>query len=244
VFISVTKLEESMGVNNTIGRFFVDREPPANNSLWKGKLLYISTGNGFINIPVYYDLLFRIGLPIDTLLDEEHIRFMEQLMHYAMLKERNEISPAQERGCICSLISDKILHVSFYENLNRYLSQPVLRPLANLGLDHPSLNRADVFLYILCVLPITERQMELALKYWYRLHPSYLILDDIRDYSSDLKNGDDNIVLDLGGGIAGFEKAFDLYRENGTVLKEINPQLGQYLLNYEEDMRKYIPKPV
>ena len=64
MFISVNHLEKEMGVNSRIGRFFVDRKPPENNSFWKGRLLYVGFGNGFVSIPVYYDILFRIGLPV------------------------------------------------------------------------------------------------------------------------------------------------------------------------------------
>ena len=47
-----------MGVNKTIARFFVDRKPPENNTFWEGKLLYIGFGNGYVSIPVFYDILF------------------------------------------------------------------------------------------------------------------------------------------------------------------------------------------
>ncbi|HEY2349417.1 MAG TPA: hypothetical protein VGH64_10385 [Puia sp.] len=53
-----------MGVNKTIGRFFVDRKLPENNSFWKGRLLYIGFGNGYVSIPVFYDILYRLGLPL------------------------------------------------------------------------------------------------------------------------------------------------------------------------------------
>ena len=80
-----------MGVHKTIGRFFVDRKPPENNSFWKNKFLYVGFGNGYVSIPVFYDILYRLGLSIEVLLGEEHVHFMEQLMHFAILQERNEI---------------------------------------------------------------------------------------------------------------------------------------------------------
>ena len=96
MFISANQFEREMGVNKTIGSFFVDRKPPENNSFWKGRLLYISFGNGFVSIPVFYDILFRIGIPLEVLLDEDHIQFMEQVMHFAILHERKEISQQEE----------------------------------------------------------------------------------------------------------------------------------------------------
>ena len=96
MFISVSQLEKEMGVNRSIAKFFVDRRIPEDNSFWKGRLLYIAFGNGYLSIPVYYDILHRLGIPLDILLDERHIGFMEQLMHFAILQEKNEISFAEE----------------------------------------------------------------------------------------------------------------------------------------------------
>ena len=96
-----------MGVNKTIGKFFVDRKPPENNSFWKGRLLYISFGNGFVSIPVYYDILFRIGVPMEILLNEDHILFMEQLMHFAILHEKREINKIDELNAIRNLLKKK-----------------------------------------------------------------------------------------------------------------------------------------
>jgi hypothetical protein len=241
MFISVDKLEQEMGVNKTIGRFFVDRKPPENNSFWKGRLLYIGYANGFVSIPVYYDILRRIGLPIEVLLDEKHICFMEQLMHFAILLEKNEISYIEELDSIRDLLKGRIQDLSYYELLNSYFDQPVRKPRPPFGLPYPSLNRADVFLYVLCDLPLSKIQWEQALCYWYLLHPSYLIMDDIRDYDKDKDSGEDNVVLDLGGRTDGFEKAFEMLKKNGEAMEEINPELAKLLMNYEEDLRKFVP---
>jgi hypothetical protein len=241
MFISVNQFERDMGVNKTIGRFFVDRKPPADNSFWKGKLLYVGFGNGYVSIPVYYDILHRIGLPIEVLLDEKHIFFMERLMHFAILQEKNEISLPEELKCIRALLKGRIQNQGYYESLNRYLDQPALKPLGPFGLPYISLNRADVFLYTLCDLPLSEKQWEQAIRYWYALHPSYLIIDDIRDYAKDKEDGEENVVIDLGDGSAGFERTFEMLRKNGETIQEINPLLGQFLMDYEEDLREFVP---
>jgi hypothetical protein len=241
MFISVNQFERDMGVHKTIGRFFVDRKPPENNSFWKGRLLYIGFGNGFVSIPVFYDILYRIGLPIEVLLDEKHILFMERLMHFAILQEKNEISVPEELKCIRDLLKNRIQDETYFELLNHYLDQPVLKPLAPFGLIHSSLNRADVFLYVLCDLPLSEKQWSQAIRYWYALHPSYLIMDDIRDYPKDKEEGEENVVIDLGGGAEGYEKTFEMLRKNGETMKEINQLLGQFLIDYEEELRGYVP---
>jgi hypothetical protein len=241
VFISANQFEREMGVNKTIGSFFVDRKPPENNSFWKGRLLYISFGNGFVSIPVYYDILFRIGIPLETLLNEDHIQFMEQVMHFAIMHERKEISLSEELDAIRNLLNRRIQHSSYYESLNLYLDQPELKPLGPFGLPFLSLNRADVFLYVLCDLSLNELQWQRAIRYWYALHPTYLIMDDVRDYAKDKEEGEENVMIDLGGGTEGFEKAIELYRKNCEIIQEINPLLAQFLVNSEEDLMVFVP---
>jgi hypothetical protein len=241
VFLSVKQLEEEMGVDKRIGRFFVDRKIPPDNSFWKGRLLYIAFGNGYLSIPVYYDLLFRIGVPLDFLLDEKHIGFMEQLMHYAILQERNEITVSEELIQIRQMLVGRVHHAEYYHLLNCYLDQSTLDQMGPFGLPFPSLNRADVFLYILCDLPLTETQWTQAIRCWYALHPNYLIIDDIRDYEKDRKNGEENVIIDLGGGLPGLEKTYALFRENCDTLGEINPLLADFLRGYEEKLRENTP---
>jgi hypothetical protein len=241
MFISVSQLEQEMGVDKRIGRFFVDRKIPEFNSFWKGRLLYIAFGNGYLSIPVYYDILHRIGISLEILMEEKHIGFMEQLMHFAILHEKNEISFTEELSSIRNMLEGRIRNTDYYIALNRYLDQAKLNPLGPFGLPFPSLNRADVFLYVLCDLPLNKTQWEEAIRYWYVLHPTYLIMDDIRDFAKDRQNGEENVVTDLGGGIEGFEKTFELFRKNCATIGELNPLLGVFLLNYEEELRENVP---
>jgi hypothetical protein len=226
MFISVKHLHENLGVNETIARFFVDRKVPENNVFWKEKLLYVGRGNGFVNIPVYYDILFRIGIPVEVLLEEEHIRRMERIMHFAIQVEREQISFAEQLEKISGLMQDSIQHIGFYEELMRYLMQEKIRPMGRLGIQPPALSRADVFLFILCDLPITDDQLSSALRYWYALHPTYLLMDDICDYKKDKENNEENAVMELGEGGIGFEKAFEIIERNILELETINPSLA------------------
>ena len=109
-----------------------------------------------------------------------------------------------------------------------YLEQPVLRPLGKLGMSIPSLNRADVFLFILCDLFLSDQQTSQAITYWYALHTSYLLMDDIHDYKNDIQNKEENSIFELGVGNLGFEKAFEVLLGNAKTLKKINPLLGSY----------------
>jgi len=233
MYISVNHLNKNLGVDETIARFFVDRKVPEDSVFWKNRLLYVGRGNGYISIPVYYDILFRIGLPKELLLEEAHIHFMEQVMHYAMLVEFREIIFPFQLQKIKELLANRIKNRSFYDELLEYLSKPVLLPKGRLGMTVPSLNRADVFLFILCDLPLTELQMDQAIAYWYALHSSYLLMDDIYDFKMDQQEKEENAVIELGGEQEGFEKAFSMLDENFRKIKVINPSLSQY---FEESM--------
>lgn len=237
MFISASQLNRAMGVDMNIARFFVDRPVPQNNSFWKGKLLYIGFGNGYVSIPVYYDLLFRIGIDLKQLLAEEHILFMEKLMHYAILQERREISVQEELNSIRESLKGRIRDQKYFDALNAYLDQPVLKPMGAFGLESPALNRADVFLYVLCDLPLTENQRELAIRYWYALHPTYLIIDDLRDFEKDKEEGDENMLMEWGDRSAGSQHAMEMVRSNCKTLQRVNPVLADFLLSYEEEMK-------
>ena len=241
MFISVKSLHNNLGVDETIGRFFVDRKVPADNIFWEGRLLYVPRGNGYISIPVYYDLLHRIGIPKEVLLEEGHIQFMEQVMHFAILVEFNKITFSEQLANIASLLAGRIKNETFYNKLVPYLEQPVILPVGNLGMPVVSLNRADVFLFILCDLPMTESQTDDALKYWYALHTSFLLMDDLYDYQIDKQNNDENSVLELGEGETGFKNAFALFDNNIEVLQQINPLLAGHFQRAAEGLSDLKP---
>lgn len=213
MFVSVQQLHHSVGVDEKIARFFVDRKVPADNIFWKNKLLYVGRGNGYISIPVYYDILFRMGIPVSLLLAESHIQFMERVMHFAILVEYKKISFEQQLQQIEQLLAGRVKNKPFFDELTHYLRQPVLRPVGKLGMPVPSLNRADVFLFVLCDLPLTDHQIDLAIEYWYGLHTSYLLMDDIHDYRMDKQEREENSVMELGDGDLGFDRALAILKK-------------------------------
>jgi len=241
MYISVRHLNQGLGVDESIARFFVDRKVPEDNIFWKGRLLYIGRGNGFVSIPVYYDLLFRLGLSREILLAENHVRFMERVMHYAMLVEFNQLGFGAQLDVIIALLEGRMKNEGFFQELVGYLRQPILRQAGRLGMQIPALNRADVFLFVLCDLPLTEDQLDQAIRYWYSLHTTYLLMDDISDYKFDKQDKEESSIVELGDNRAGFEKAFDILQENCRSLKEINPVLGGHLEEMSTDLQDLIP---
>jgi hypothetical protein len=239
MFVSVSYLRDNLGVDETIARFFVDRKVPEGNAFWRNRLLYVGWGNGFVSIPVYYDLLFRVGVPKEALLAEEHVRLMENVMDYAIKVEFREISFEEQLQKIDALFS-----VSHNKDLKKellgYLKQDALRPVGRLGLTYPALNRADVFLFILCGLPLSADQTAQAIRYWYALHPTYLLMDDMMDYNKDKEAQEENAILELGEGSAGFAAAFGILESNIETLREINPILSHSLEERMEGLHDLI----
>ena len=135
MIVSVRNLRDNMGVDEKIARFFVDRKVPAGNAFWNKRLLYINRGNGYVSIPVYYDILFRMGIPQNVLLAEEHIQFMEQVMHYAIQHEMGEISFQTQIESIQNLLIGRLKNSDFYGELLLYLAQKELKPLGKLGME-------------------------------------------------------------------------------------------------------------
>jgi hypothetical protein len=237
MYVSVKFLEQQMGVDPSIARFFVDRKVPENNAFWSNRLLYVGRGNGFIFIPLYYDLLFRLGIPMPWLLAEPHIQFMEQIMHYATKVEKQEMHFGDQVVAIKKHVEQKASNLAFYENLVSYLQQDSIEPLGILGAACPALNRADAFLFVLCDLPLSSDQIFLAVRYWYALITSFLLMDDIYDYPTDKQRQEESSIVELGDGDRGFMRAFAILKENQQILAQINPLLSKDLKRQAEELQ-------
>src|SRR4051794_25269752 len=95
MFISADYLSIGYGVGNAIARFFVDREPPADNLYWKGKLLYLRPTPGYLFIPLIVDLLYKLNISKQQLMSEEFVSTMERIGHISALEETNQITSAE-----------------------------------------------------------------------------------------------------------------------------------------------------
>jgi hypothetical protein len=236
MFVSVKFLQQQLGVDPAIARFFVDRKVPQDNAFWTNRLLYVGRGNGFMFIPLYYDLLFRLGIPQDRLLAEPHVQFMERIMHHATRVEKREMTFGVQLGEIKKFLGYKGTDQAFYEGLVCYLQQDPIEPLGILGKPWRALNRGDAFLFILCDLPLGPGQITDAVRYWYALITSFLLMDDIYDYPMDKQQQEENSIIELGDGELGFMRAFDILEENQKILQEINPLLSKDLNRQTEEL--------
>jgi hypothetical protein len=163
---------------------------------------------------------------------------MEQLMHYAILHEKEKISFFEQLEKMNELLAGRIKNQLFFEELISYLTQSVLIPKGRLGLKNASLNRTDAFLFVLCDLPLSNEQLASAIEYWYALHPCYLIFDDIHDYDQDKLAGEENIIIEWGGGQIGLEKAIKALEENAAILERLNPKLSESIALHIEDFQE------
>ena len=237
MYVSVKFLEQQMGVDPSIARFFVDRKVPENNAFWSNRLLYVGRGNGFIFIPLYYDLLFRLGIPMPWLLAEPHIQFMEQIMHYATKVEKQEMHFGDQVVAIKKHVEQKASNLAFYENLVSYLQQDSIEPLGNPGAACPALKPCRRIPVCLVRSSPFLDQIFLAVRYWYALITSFLLMDDIYDYPTDKQRQEESSIVELGDGDRGFMRAFGILKENQQILAQINPLLSKDLKRQAEELQ-------
>jgi hypothetical protein len=227
MFTSKKQLIDSMGVNPEIAAFFVDRKVPVDNLYWKGRLLYVSRGTGYLFIPLYFDLMFKSGLPLSAVLDDSFVQLAENILHSAAQWEHRLIDREEHIVNCRRLLDGRIHHPDLYDSLNAYFTQPTLRPHENLGTASPALNRGDSLLYQLCSLP-EHANWKLMVSHWYSLVPSFLLMDDVMDLHADTEAKEENAIADFGAGKQGLMQAFAFLKKNFENIEQFNPVLASY----------------
>ncbi len=240
MFTSRAELEQYFGVDADIAKAFVDRRVPAGNAYWRGRLLYIGRGNGFLFMPLSFDLLHKAGIGKAILLDEKLLVAMEKILDLAARYEYGEMSFIAHVEEIEQFILPDSLQPAFLSRLHRFFRQPVLYPLEGIGDANPPLNRADAFLYLYCLLPVEEREIDRLLRYWYALLPAFLLQDDLVDLQEDLEKKEENAVGFYGPGREGARKSIDELRRRFRILKELNEPLSQTL---DAALDRYLERP-
>ena len=105
-----------------------------------------------------------------------------------------------------------------------------------LGTPFPSLNRADSYLLLLSCIPPHAFDINKAVDSWYALMTYFLILDDLSDIKSDLKNNEENILIDAGLNDAGLKIISQMIDNSFTVLSTINPVMANRIDHKREIM--------
>lgn len=226
MFTSKHSLVESFGVDSEIAKFFVDRKVPAQNDYWKGRLLYVSSGTGYLFIPLWFDLQFKLGVAKDILLNEEYVQLSEAILDSAAKHEMTKISLQEHIENCKALVNGKVKQTELYNDLLAFFSDPQLKPYKNIGTVSSALNRGDSLLFTLCLLKTDKQALDKLIRGWQALVPSFLLMDDVMDLEEDKKNNEENSIADFGEGSEGVRNALDYLADNFEYLKQYNQKLA------------------
>ena len=122
MFTSKIHLANNLGVDPDIAAFFVDRKVPENNTYWKGRLLYVAGGTGYLFIPLWFDIQFKCGVNKTILLSEAYVFAAEEILNSAGKHENNEINFETHIDNCKALLSGKIKQPHLYSQLLAYFS--------------------------------------------------------------------------------------------------------------------------
>lgn len=240
MFISSSFLAINYGVDDKIARFFVDREPPAGNLYWKGKLLYLRPAPGYLFIPLIVDLLYRLGFDRQQLLSEEFVATMEQVGHISALEETKQMSGKEAIKKCAELVEDTYKNKNWFDNLIDYFNRETTNFFSSLSSPFKALHRGDVFLFAVCALKFPDELNEKIAEQWFALITTLLLLDDAEDIKADEKTGDANAFLESGLNDEGIRKIKKLVSQNLEKIKILNPAMA-FQLNSQYN--EFIEKP-
>ena len=222
MFVSANYLSINYGIDDTISKFFVDRQPPVDNLYWHGKLMYLRPEIGWLFIPLIVDLLFKSGISKQQLLSEEFVSLLEKVGHTSAEEELKQISHQQALEKYMALVGDNYKNVTYYNNLVDFMKGGQKNFFAEVSTPFKALHRGDAFLFSLCALDIDESIHQKVVQYWFALISTLLLLDDAEDMEVDKSSGDENAFLEIDLSKDGIEKIKVLVKQNLQIISGIN----------------------
>lgn len=228
MFLTATSLANQYGIDETIAKFYVDREPPKDNLYWKDKLLYLRPQPGYIFLPLITDLFFKSGVSKDELLSESFVSTLEQIGHLSAQHEFGTIGSQQVLQSCIAHVHAKDHDQDFLQQLISYFKGEDNFITASTT-TFKALHRGDVFLFALCLLDVDERKKHELVKTWFALISTLLLMDDAEDVESDEKNNEENAFIESGGDKEGFEKIKQLLSNNLDHISTINKTMANAL---------------
>ncbi len=229
MFISSSFLEISYGVDDKIARFFVDREPPADNLYWKEKLMYLRPAPGYLFIPLIVDLLYKLGIDRQQLLSEKFVTTMEQVGHISALEETRQLSKEKAINTCAELVKDICTNKDWANHLADYLHSKKANFFDALSAPFKALQRGDLFLFSICALQFSPQLFEKIAEQWFALISTLLLLDDAEDIKADKKTGDENAFLESGLTAEGYRKIEELVSKSLKTTSKLNPAMALQL---------------
>lgn len=232
-------LENRLGVHKRIADYFANQRPiPANNLFWKDKRIYLSMGFGFLTIPFAFDLMYKRGIDIDILLQDDHVSLMEEGFDQLKKYEMSLISYSDFIKSCKELLHEKINQKDLAKDLFALFSgeNPTTFHFKN---TYNALARSDFFLFTLLDLQLTNEWVHDFLPYWYALARPILLLDDFRDIEEDRDNGEENTIIEMGDDKAAVQQAYLLGRKDLQLLSSVNPLLSEFIQGLLDDSLQY-----
>lgn len=227
MFLTKHDLKLSYGVHLDIGAKYVDRRLPEGNLYWKSRTIYLPGAPGYIFMPIFADLLLRAGADKSTLLAEAQLKTSEEILHSAALLEHKQINWIEHIEQV-SKIQPHPASRTVHAELVKYLqegSNSATNGL-KLGTKFPSLNRADSYLLSITTLDVNSFDLTLAIESWYALMTYFLIMDDLADIKEDLKNNEENVLLEAGLDQNGISTITNMIDKSIGVMNKINPVMA------------------
>lgn len=238
MFISSKFLTTHYGLDETIARFFADREPPTNNLYWHKKLLYLRPAPGYLFIPLIVDLLHKIGIEKEQLLSEKFVGTMEDLGHISALEETKQITKDEAIITCTALIKTTCSNTVWFNNVLEYFDGNKENSFKKLATPFTSLHRGDIFLFSLSTLNFPPHLSEKIAATWFALISTLLLLDDADDVQSDKESGDENAFLESGMTAEGIERIAELVKSNLVKITAINETMAAELQRQHKAMMK------
>ena len=227
MFLTANAIVNEFGIEDTIAKFFVDREPPKENLYWKDKQLYLRAQPGYIFLPLIVDLYYKQGLSLPELLSEKFITTLEKIGHYSAEEEFGIISKESAiKECI--RLVDQNTDEHFLNAVIDYLNGAE-NEISTLTTPFKSLHRGDLFLFSISVLKCSDAKKLELVQTWFALISTLLLLDDSEDYESDLENADENAFIESGSNQEGFDKIKKQLAKNLDHIKSINVAMANGL---------------
>lgn len=226
MFISKDDLKLSYGVDMEIGKFIVDRKVPEGNSYWKKRLLYIVPMPGYLFIPLYTDIEYRLGLSKSELLSEGHFKLLEGILHSAAKYEFGEINFEQHIEECVELTTPVSKNPELLKDLQFYFSGKKEKANVELGTPFSALNRADAYLFSLCYFDFGYELKQKLIEAWYSLITYYLINDDLEDIRSDFEKKEENAFLEKGLVKESVDTIQAMLEKSQRVMEKVNPVLA------------------
>jgi hypothetical protein len=229
MFISTKQLVTQYGIDNTIARFFVDRDPPANNLYWQEKLLYLRPSPGYLFIPLIVDLLHKLGIDKEKLLSAEFLGCMEDIGHISALEETTKISRSVAIEKCEELVRKQSVNENWLNTVIDYFKGKKDSVLSKAIMPFNSLHRGDIFLFSLATIDFPDTFFQRIAEQWFALIGILLLLDDADDIEIDKAAGDENAFLESGLSTEGIEQINQIVKLGLKRIATVNPILSAAL---------------